>query len=309
MKLCIFFLAITLLLLPPSQGMASQLICGLAYGNQTLPALPEFKAESDRSQYYGCEYLNQPQARTGNWLPDWPEFSYWQHQSNGFSAQDNPDNKGYELQTDIPLKRLDTSTLFFHYQQTQWQQLLSTTEAINYQPANGAAIGLSDGQITAVELQQSEFGLALRMPYRSNHPITEVKLSKLNQQHPLQANILNQPLRTLYAAETDFWQLSIASDSYHRGLNINWQVGFGQGKVTFGDEAALQVLENEDELIAIKGRLDFFYRWRMNMRWHTYMAWQNRILHWQQVSSNDNLQLPAANQYESRLNAGILLRF
>lgn len=297
------------LLILPTTGLTSQLICGLGYGNQSLPALPEFKAESQGSQYYGCNYSNQPLARTGSWFPDWPEFGYWSHKSDFINSQQNPDAQGYHLKADLPLKRLDVSTLFLTYQQTQWQQLLSTTETINYQPAATSAVELAEGQITAVELEQSQFGLALRLPYRSNHPISEVKLTRIHQQHPLQANILNQPLRTLYAAETSFWQLSIASDSYHRGLNINWQLGFAQGEVKLGQEAGFQRQDNEDELIALNARLDLFYRWRINMRWHTYIAWQNHVLHWQQVNSGDNLQLPTANQYESKLTSGVLLRF
>jgi len=137
------------LLLITSASNASQLLCGLGYGEQKFPALPEFRAEQSGSGLYGCEYTGKVPDRVGNWFPGLPDLGFWQNKASLYTSNDTQDTQGYSAFIGVPIKRLDRSTLYLHYQQQQWQQTLISKQDINYQPPSGAMIQLIKDQAAA----------------------------------------------------------------------------------------------------------------------------------------------------------------
>ena len=289
---------------------AHQLQCGLGYSQQYLPGLPDFNLDNVDSDGGGCNFISKTSSRTGSWFPTLPSIQFWQGKG-GVSLSNSDDTHSNRLiKGDIPIRRLDRSTFYIAGLSSQWEQIVSAKKNINFRTPNGSDLALANQQDVIITREELGFSVGLKFPYRSRHPLTQLSLSKYIIDQPIQANVQGQMKRSLYNSTLEVYEVAIASDSHHRGLNINWQLGFGSGTLKLGSEAAIPKNDKLDEVMSFSGRFDLFYRWRFNMRWHSYVAWQNSVRTWLPVrSDSDELQLPSGTAIDSRIQSGILIKF
>lgn len=300
-----------------TQAGTNKSSCALKTEQQLLGALPDFAPNTDPLLGYQCQLIPNYSRFLGNWFPALPNL--YLSQANRLSVSNNTSynatsedvSKAWKVAFSI--KRFGQSQLSIFTGKKDWQQVLKAKEVIAFIPSNANsasdAITLNKGQQARLNRTEEYFGLSFILPPQGEKELTEMRIQKTIVNQPIQANIISFNKSSLFGTKTDANEIIIISQSYHRGLNINWQFGLGQGKVALEPEEQITFDSELDQIISIRGQLEIYYQYRFNRRWFGHLSWQGSMYYWQQNVDDENFKLESANNLEQQLYLGIGLSF
>jgi len=300
-----------------SQAGTNKSSCALKTEQQFLGALPEFASNSDPLFGYQCRLIPNYTRFLGNWFPSLPNLYFSQVNrlsiSNNTTYDATSDDVSKTWQVAFSIKRFGQSQLSIFTGKKDWQQVLQAKKAIAFVPSNANsasdAITINKGQKARLNRTEEYFGLSFILPSQGEKELTEIRLQRTIINQPIQANIISFEKSSLFGTKTDANEIIIISQSYHKGLNINWQFGLGQGKVVLEPEEQITFDSELDQIISIRGQLELYYHYRFNRRWFGHLSWQGSMYYWQQNVDDENFKLESANNLEQQLYLGIGLSF
>lgn len=299
----VFFILSSPLALAATKSIA----CAYKLEQNNLGALPELNSPSEAFLGYRCDLEPQVSTFLGDWLPSLPSISI--SQSNRQAGDDFNQSWLFSL----PIKRLGQGQFYLAAQQKQSQQVLTTKEEIPFVPKNASssadAVLLANQQKVRLSHKQNQIHLGFRFAFQDNQPLTELSLQQITLDQPIQANVEGFDKRSLFQSTTQISKIAILSQSYHRGLNINWQFAMGVGKVTLKPENQIQIEKDNNQIIALTTGLEIYYHHRFNRRWFAYSRWAGEINYWQQATSDENFQLAPYDKISQQINLGLGLSF
>ncbi len=303
----LFYIAFLFLYSPFSTAGKDNFFCGYQAEQFVLGALPELKSNSEPFIGYRCDLSPHVSSFLGNWLPSLPAISL----SQSRRSENDDYNQSWSLT--LPIKRIGQGQFYLAAKQTHSQQILTTQEEIPFIPstANSSldAVSLSENQQVRLSHKHREWQLGFRFAYQENQPLTELSFQRLTLDQPVQANVDGFSKRSLFQAITQISKLAIASESRHRGLNINWQFAMGIGEVKLEPESQINIEKEQNQLLALTGVLELYYHHRINRRWFAYSRWQGEINYWQQANNEEEFQLAPNDQLNQQFNLGVGLSF
>lgn len=294
------------------------LSCAFKVDQQYLGALPKFSHNNTPLLGYQCQHIPYYSGFLGDWFPSLPKLYLSQ---SGRLLAANSDSSNTTTNDDysrawkvaFSIKRFGQSQLSIFSGQKSWQRFLQAKENITFIPSeanNGNnAITINDGQYAQFNRNETYFGLSLILPYKSDQKLTELRLQNTIINQPIQANISQFNKHTLFPAQTTLNEIIIISQSNHRGLNINWQFGLGQGKVLLKPKRLINIDDDFDQIISFKSQIEFYYQYRINRRWMGHLGWKAETHYWQQNKDSDDVKLMSNNTIEQQAFLGIGLTF
>jgi hypothetical protein len=311
------FILLLLGSLQNAQAGSNKLSCAMKSEQPLLGGLPELSHNSDPLLGYQCHLTPHYSGFSGNWFPALPNIYVSQSNrlltpsSSGNQATDDDTSKAWRVA--LSIKRLGQSQLSIFAGKNDWQYVLQAKEAIPFIPSNANdptdAITINQGQQARINREEDTYGFSFIFPYQDDKVLTELRIQKSLINQPIQANITPFEKRSLYSAKTETNEIMIISQSFHRGLNINWQFGLGQGKVILEPKESITFDSELGQIISIKGQLEFYYQYRFNRRWFSHLGWQGNLHYWQQNVDDEDFQLASANHFEQQVFLGIGLTF
>jgi len=300
-----------------TQAGSNKLSCAIKSEQQLLGALPDFTANTDPLFGYQCQLKPKYSRFLGNWFPALPNIYY--SQANRLSASSNAtynatsDDASTTWKVAFSIKRFGESQLSIFTGKKDWQQVLQAKEDIAFIPSNSNsasdAITINKGQQARLNRTEEVFGLSLILPSQGEAELTEIRIQKTIINQPIQANVTPFTKKSLFSTKTDTNEIKIISQSYHRGLNINWQLGLGQGKAILEPKEQISFETELDQIISLRGQLELYYQYRFNRRWFGHVGWQGAMIYWQQNANDENYKLETANNLEQQVFLGIGLSF
>jgi hypothetical protein len=296
---------------------SNKLSCALKSEQQFLGALPEFSHNNTPLLGYQCQLIPHYSGFLGNWFPTSPHL-YISQSNRLLSTNNSADNATDDdistaWKVAFSIKRLGQSQLSIFAEQKDWQYVLQAKEDIEFTPSNANgpndAITIKKGQQARINRTEETFGFSFIFPFQDEKVLTELRLQKSVINQPIQANMAPFEKRSLFAAKTETHEIMIISQSFHRGLNINWQFGIGQGKVILEPKERIIFEAELGQVISLRGQLAFHYQYRINRRWFGHLGWQGNLHYWQQSANDDDFQLGSANSLEQQIFMGIGFTF
>jgi hypothetical protein len=303
----VFFIIFSLCLTSNVFAGTDKLACASIAEQNSLGGLPDFNSDTTAYLGYRCDLQPRVSSFLGNWLPSLPSISIFQ--ANKIRSSDFHQGIKFEL----AIKRIGHSQLYFSLGQTKSQQVLSASEDIPFVSvaANdfNDAVNISKDQKARLSQEKTYWGLGFKIPYQDNQPLTGILFQQSKIDQPIQANIPTFEKRSLFQAQAHISELSIISESRHRGLNFNWQFGLGMGKVILEPSKVIHFSKDLDQIMTLKGMFEIYYQYRISRRWYAYSSWQSHIRYWQQMTNDDEFQLAPNNQLTHQGNIGFGLSF
>lgn len=300
-----------------AQAGSNTLSCAIKSEQQFLGALPELSHNSDPLVGYQCQLIPYYSGFLGNWFPALPHFYF--SQTNRLLASSNStelatdDDNSQAWRVAFSIKRFGQGQLSIFAGKKDWQYVLQAKEAIPFIPSNAKdpsdAITINQGQQARLNRKEDTVGFSFIFPFQDDKVLTELRLQNSIINQPIQANITPFEKRSLFAATTEIHEIMIISQSFHRGLNINWQFGLGQGKVILKPEESITFDAELGQVISLRGQLEFHYQHRFNRRWFGHLGWQGNLHYWQQSADDEDFQLASANNIEQQVFIGFGLTF
>lgn len=299
-------LAITTLLMcltVSSHAGTDKLSCGYKLQQQYLGALPEFKANTQPLLGYRCDLKPHTSSFLGNWFPSLPNIMI--SQTNRQLGDDF--NQAWQLS--LAIKRMGQGQFYLAAGQDHWQQVLTSKESIPFVASNASTPSdttlIADDQKVRLSHKKTLLGAGFRFAYQENQPLTELAFQQVVIDQPVQANVIGFEKRSLYQAMTEISEISIISESYHRGLNINWQFALGIGQVKLKPENMIPIEKDKNQVLALKGIVEVYYQYRINRRWFGYSSWIGKLHYWQQASNEESFELAPNDQAEHQFQLGL----
>lgn len=300
-----------------TQAGSNKFTCALKSEQQFPGGLPEFSHNADPLFGYQCQLIPHYSGFLGNWFPALPHLSISQSKrlitSNNLADKATDDDTSKAWNIAFSIKRFGQSQLSVFAGQKDWQRVLQAKEAIDFIPENSQgvsdAITINQGQQARLNRKEEFFGFSFILPYQSETVLTELRIQKSIINQPIQANIPDFGKRSLFSAKTDINEVLIISQSFHRGLNINWQFGLGQGKALLAPQESIDFDDEQNLIISLRGQLELYYHYRINRHWFGHLGWKGDVHYWQQSTDDDNVQLAATNNMEQQVFLGIGLSF
>lgn len=308
-------LAVFLGYLPSTYAGTNKLSCAIKSDQRNFGGLPDFTANDDPLQGYQCQLKPYYSGFLGNWLPALPKFYLSQSNRLFTSESVSADDSSQIWNISFSLKRFGQTQLTLRAGQKKWQQVFRATKNTSFIPSDAtsanAAISITTGQQTRFNHKESHLGFSLVFPYSQEQTLTELYLQKINISQAIQGNITGFEKRSLFQAEVRLDELAIASQSFHRGFNINWQFALAMGSIDLESTKHLNIESGLKQIISLNGQVELYYQYRINRRWFAYTNWQGEIRYWQQQKQQDNVsfQLASSTQIEHQLALGIGLNF
>jgi hypothetical protein len=301
------FFTISLLTSPLTWSDSKQISCAYKIEQLTLGALPELSSSSD--PFIGNLCVLEPRVSTflGNWFPSLPRIHFSQ------ANRQVGDDFNQDWLFSLAIKRLGQAQFYIATQQSQRQHVLTTKEEIPFVPQNANtssdAVMLAEQQKVRLSHKQNQIQLGFRFAYQENQPLTELSFQQITVDQPIQANVEGFEKRSLFQSTTQISRIAIISQSYHRGLNINWQFAMGLGKVSLKPENIITIEKDKNQVIALTTGLELYYQHRLNRRWFAYGRWAGEVNYWQQATTGDNFQLAPYDLITQQVNLGLGLSF
>jgi hypothetical protein len=300
-----------------TQAGSNKLSCALKSEQQFLGALPEFSHKGDLLLGYQCQLVPNYSRFLGNWFPSLPNLYLSQVNrlsvSNNASYNATSDDVSKTWKVALSIKRFGQSQLSIFTGKKDWQQVLQAKEDIAFIPSSANsvsdAITINKGQQARLNSTEEYFGFSFILPSKGEKELTEIRLQRTIINQPIQANIISFEKSSLFTTKTETNEIIIISQSYHRGLNINWQFGLGQGKVILEPEKQINFDSESDQTMSLRGQLELYYQYRFNRRWFGHLGWQGSMYYWQQNIDDKSYKLKSVNNLKQQLFLGIGLSF
>ena len=296
---------------------SNSLSCALKSKQQFFGALPGFSNNSTPLQGYQCQHIPYYSGFLGNWFPSLP--SVYLSQSSQLLAGNNKSNSAANNDSSqawrvaLSIKRFGQSQLSIFSGKKDWRKVLQAKEAISFIPSNAQSpsdgITINNGQQALFNRTENNAGFSFIFPYQNEQTLTELRVQRAVINQPIQANVPLFEKHSLFSAETIIDEIMIISQSHHKGLNINWQFSLGTGEVTLKPQEIIKPDTELNQIISLRGQLEFYYQYRINRLWFGHAGWKGDIHYWQQNNANDDFQLASANTMEQQVFLGIGLTF
>lgn len=290
-----------------SHAGTDKVFCGYQLQQQYLGALPELEANRQSLRGYRCDLKPHISSFLGNWFPSVPNIMI--RQTIGQQSDDT--NQAWQLS--LSIKRLGQGHFYLAAEQDDWQKTLTAKESITLVASNALTESnttlISDSQKVRLKHKKNQWGVGFRFAFQEDQPLTELAFRQVKIDQPVQANVIGFDKRSLYQAITEISEMGIISESYHRGLNINWQFALGIGQVKLKPENIIPIEKDKNHILAFNTMIEIYYQYRINRRWFGYSSWIGNFHYWQQPSNEESFELAPNNQTEHQFQLGLGLNF
>lgn len=312
------FLLLIVSFLSKANAGNNALSCAAKTNLQVIGAIPEFTSTNIPLQGYQCQHIPFYSGFKGNWFPNLPKLYFSQTTrflTNAIYSSKSSIDTDYsqDWQVDLSIKRFGRSQLSLFIGNKEWQQTLQANKAVIYFPSY--ATDSEDGVIIkrhqnyVFRRSEDHLGLSFIFPYQSKQGLTEIRAQHTFITQPVQASIISFEKHSLFLAEARINELLMISQSNHRGLNINWQMAVGIGKVTLKPEETVKLMSEYSEIMSLRGQLEIYYHHRINRLWFGHAGWKSDIHYWQQSADNKEFRLANASTIEQQVFLGLGLTF
>jgi len=252
----------------------------------------------------------------GNWFPSLPQLSISQSNRILTTDKNKPEADDYSQSwyANLAIKRVGNSQLIIHAGQKKRQQTLTANDGIPYFSADLSntqeAITIQKDQQAKVLYTENNVGLSFVFLYHKQQPLTQITLQQRTIVQPIQANITGLPHHSLYNTQVQLIELGINSNSYRKGLNINWGVALAVGDINIDSNKIPNSDEKHSEIMNAYAVLELYYQYRFNRRWFTFSRWQGEVNYWRQgTSDNPEYELSEVNNIEQQIYLGLGFSF
>lgn len=315
------FLFILLGYLPNTQAGDDKLSCALKSEQIFLGGLPNFQHNSAPLQGVQCQLNPYYSGFLGNWFPSLPQVQVSQSsrllpskkKTDSASGDATDDDASKTWKIALSIKRFGRSQISILSGQKEWQQVLQATKSINFLPSGAKStndvILIADKKQARLKHEEKYYGVGLILPFQDEQILTELRVQKSIINQPIQANVSPFENHSLFTAQVEIDEIMIASQSSNNGLNINWHIGLGQGNITLEPKNLITFKSELDQVISLRGQLEFYYQYRINRKWFGHAGWKGEVHYWQQGNSDDNFQLANANNIRHQAFFGLGVNF
>lgn len=294
------------------------LSCAMKADLQVMGAIPAFTSNNIPLQGYQCQHAPFYSGFRGNWFPSLPKLYFSQTTrfltNTIYSAESSMETDySQDWKVDFSIKRLGRSQLSVFISKTKWQQTLQANKAVINIPSNATTsqdgVIINRNQNYVFKRSEDQLGLSVIFPYQSKQGLTGIRVQHTSITQPAQANINTFEKYSLYSAKININELLLISQSNHRGLNINWQVGVGIGRVSLIPEKAVRIPPEYSEILSLRGQFEIAYHHRINRLWFGHAGWKSNISYWQQSADKSEFRLTNARTLEQQIFLGLGLTF
>lgn len=289
----------------------NKISCDIMANQQTFGALPNLKKDNSPLLGFSCQTAPYISSYLGNWFPSLPEITYSQSKRTKKGIDDINQKWGMSLS----IKRIHQGQFYIFANQNLSKFTLESNDDIYFIPKNlndaTQAIPINQKQNVRLSHQKDSWGFGLQFPYIEKQPLTKVLFRQSIIDQPLQANIQGFSKHSLYESTTQLSEIEIGNQSFHRGLNINWQMAMGLGEIEL-EPAALtsEALDIEqDKIISLGSEIEIYYQHRINRRWFTYARGVGEIQYWYQSTKDKNFELESYRWIEYQAHIGLGMSF
>lgn len=295
----------------PALANQDSISCDVTARQQQLGALPNLKQSNPLLTGFSCQSKPYISSYLGNWFPSLPEIIY----SQSTRSQEDIDDYNQQWGAALGIKRIAQGQLYIFATHKLSRSTLDSNKDINFVPNNASntnqAIPLNNQQQIRLSHQQDSWGLGLQFPYIPSQPLTKVLVRQTTIDQPMQANIQGFRDRSLFEVTAELTEIEIANQSFHRGLNINWQITMGLGGVEIEPKnlTAAALNKEQDDIISLGSEIEIYYQHRINRRWFTYARAVAEIQYWHQTAKDKNFELETYRWIEYQAHLGIGMSF
>ena len=294
------------------------LSCAAKTDLQFIGAIPEFASNNIPLQGFQCQHIPFYSGFKGNWFPSPPKLYFSQTTrfvTNAIYSSETAIDSDYsqDWKADLSIKRLGRSQLSIMMGNKKWQQTLEAKKAVTHIPSYATdsddRVIINRNQNAVFKRSEDYVGLSIVFPYDSKQGLTEIRVQHTLITQPIQANIISFEKHSLFSSQARMNELLVISQSNHKGLNINWQMGFGMGEVKMKPENAVNLAAEYSEILSLRGQLEIYYQYRINRLWFSHAGWKSDIQYWQQSADNKDFRLASAKTMEQQIFLGLGLTF
>ena len=312
------FLLLIISFLSKANAGSNALSCAAKTDLQIIGAIPEFTSNNIPLQGYQCQHIPFYSGFKGNWFPSLPKLYFSQTTrflTNAIYSSESAIDTDYsqDWKIDLSIKRFGRSQLSMIIGKKDWQQTLEAKKAVTYIPSyakdSNDGVLINRNQNTLFKRSEDYLGLSIIFPYQSKQSLTELRAQYTLITLPVQASVISFEKHSLFSAQARINELLMISQSNHRGLNINWQMGFGIGKLTLKPEKTVNLTSEYSEILSFRGQLEIYYHHRINRLWFAHLGWKSDILYWQQSADNKDFRLANTSTIEQQMFLGLGLTF
>lgn len=285
--------------------------CAAEAQQQTLGALPSLNTSNTPLVGFNCQTNPYTSSYLGNWFPSLPEITY----SQGRRSHNVIDDIKQDWGISLGIKRIAQGQFYIFASQNLAKFTVEANNNISFIPKNSEssqqAVLINTKQNIRISHQKDSWGFGLQFPFIENQPLTKVFFRQSNIDQPMQADIFGMPERSLFETTTQLSEIEIASQSFHRGLNINWKFAMGMGEIEVEPKALTTSTINKEQnkIISLSSGLEAYYHYRINRRWFAYTRGTTEIHYWHQAASDENFELEAYQRLMYQADIGIGMSF